>query len=61
MTLEEMLTRSADLQNEILLLLEDIPTHPGERFETSMAFCGVALEHAQALRILFEHYTARSP
>ncbi|AZD61040.1 hypothetical protein C4K18_3067 [Pseudomonas chlororaphis subsp. aurantiaca] len=55
MTLEEMLTRSADLQNEILLLLEDVPTHPGERFETSMAFCEVALEHAQALRILFEH------
>lgn len=55
MTLEEMLTRSADLQAEILRLLEDVPTHPGERFEASMIACGVALEHAQALRILFEH------
>ena len=55
MTLEEMLTRSADLQDEILRLLEDVPTHPGERFEASMVACGVALEHAQALRILLEH------
>ncbi|MEW5511980.1 hypothetical protein ABGT16_05105 [Pseudomonas asiatica] len=55
MTLEEMLTRSADLQVEILRLLEDVPAHPGERFEASMVACGVALEHAQALRILLEH------
>ena len=53
--LEEMLTRSAVLQAEILRLLEDEPTYPGERFEAAMIACGIALEHAQALRILFEH------
>ena len=54
MKIEEMLARSAELQNEILHLLENVPAHPGERFEACLAACGVALEHAQALRILFD-------
>lgn len=49
-----MLTRSAELQDEILQLIASRPPHPGGRYETTMVACGVAMEHATALRLLFE-------
>lgn len=52
--IDAMLTRSTELQEEILRLVSSRPPHPGERFETAMVACGVAMEHATALRLLFE-------
>ncbi|HFK2002970.1 TPA: hypothetical protein ACGW3W_002265 [Pseudomonas aeruginosa] len=52
--IDAMLTRSAEMQDEILRLISSRPPHPGDRFETAMVACGVAMEHATALRLLFE-------
>lgn len=54
MTLEQMMKRSEQLHVAIVELLVDAPIYPGERNEASMVACGIAFEHAQGLRILFQ-------
>jgi hypothetical protein len=35
-------------------LIDDVPVYPGARNEVAMVACGVAFEHAEGLRILFD-------
>lgn len=56
--LEKLLARSAELEAEILSIVGGTPVYPGDRFLAAMMACGLAIEHAHALRAL---YTAGCP
>ncbi|HHH9441340.1 TPA: hypothetical protein ACP32N_003279 [Pseudomonas aeruginosa] len=49
-----MLTRSSELEAAIQSIVGHKPPQPGKRFMAAMIACDLAMEHARALRVLYE-------